>query len=60
LRDVGEKTQGAIEIRLAGAVRARDDVEVRQRHDDVAQRTVTADGDGGQQAGTDYRKYFRF
>jgi hypothetical protein len=41
---VGQQPKGSVEARLARAVRAGDDVEPLQRHDDVAQRAVARNG----------------
>ena len=48
----GEQPKGPVEARLAAAVRARDDVEPVQGHDDLAQRAVAGHGDGGEHAPT--------
>jgi hypothetical protein len=47
---VGQQSQCAVEVRLARAVGAGDDGETREREDDVAQRPVARDGDGGEHA----------
>jgi len=47
-RRVRQQPQSAIQIRLAGTVRARDDVQSPERQHDLADRAVVGDGERGQ------------
>jgi hypothetical protein len=48
---VGEEPQRAVEVRLAAAVRPGDDVQPRERNDEIAKGTVAGDRKGGEQGG---------
>jgi len=50
LRGFREQAQRAIQVGFAAAVGAGDQVQARHRHDQVAQRAVIGDGEGGQHA----------